>query len=512
MRRREFLAVGVGAALVVPARAPAIIASDRLRPAMPYGVMTGDPLADRAMLWSAADRPARMMVEWSTDPRLRGAHRREGSLATAANGLTARLDLTGLPRDRDVFYRVAFADPDDPRRISDWTTGRLRMPGTVTRPFRFTFAGDEAGQGFGINPDIGGYRLYEAMRKKRPDVFIHQGDQIYADGPLKPKVALPNGGVWRNIVTPAKDHVAETLDDFRGAYAYNLMDASKRRFLAEVPMIVQWDDHEVRNNWWPDKPLAGDTQMPALAARARQALGEFNPLRPLAGAAGIYRNFRFGPMLEVFVLDARSRRSANTRAGGPQRNSDDMFGRAQMAWLEDALARSTATWKLIASDIPLSLTVPDLNKNVAKGGIEGLADGADDAPGGREPELARLLSFLRRRNIRNTVWISADVHYAAAIRYDPGHARFADFDPFWEFVAGPINAGTGTSAGNPLDPTFGPALVYDSVPATPDDPSPLGGNQFFGMGEVDPTTGSLTMSIHDLNGVERFRTILERDA
>ena len=50
------------------------------------------------------------------------------------------------------------------------------------------------------------------------------------------------------------------------------------------------------------------------------------------------------------------------------------------------------------------------------------------------------------------------------------------------------------------------------VPAAPEDRSPRGGNQFFGMGEVDPASGALTMSIHDLNGVERFRTILERDA
>ncbi|WP_218838847.1 alkaline phosphatase D family protein [Sphingomonas guangdongensis] len=493
----------------MPMRAPAIVAPDRLRPRLPLGVMSGDPLGDRAMLWSAADQRARMVVEWSTDPSFRNRERRTGSLATPATGLTARLDLTGLPAGREVFYRVAFADPDDSRRVSDWTPGRLRMTHQSERSVRFTFAGDEAGQGFGINPDLGGYRLYEAMRQKQPDFFIHQGDQIYADGPLKPEVALAGGGVWRNLVTPAKDHVAETLEDFRGAYAYNLQDAHKRRFLAEVPMLVQWDDHEVRNNWWPDKPLAGATPMATLAANARRALLEYNPLRPMPGAAGIYRNFRPSPLIEVFMLDARSRRGANLLAGGPARRDGDMFGREQISWLEGALMRSTATWKVIASDIPLSLTVPDLNRDVAKGGIEGLADGAAGPPGGREPELARLLSFMRRHRIRNTVWLSADVHYAAAIRYEPGRAAFADFDPFWEFVAGPINAGTGTSAGNPLDPTFGPALVYDSMPSAPIDSSPRGGNQFFGMGEVDPVTGVLTMSIHDLNGSERFRMPIE---
>jgi len=101
-------------------------------------------------------------------------------------------------------------------------------------------------------------KCYETMRSVEPAFFIHSGDTIYADGPLEAEKEMPNGEIWKNIVTEEKSKVAETLQEFRGQYAYNLMDENLRRFNAEVPMFAQWDDHEVTNNWFPIEDLAGD--------------------------------------------------------------------------------------------------------------------------------------------------------------------------------------------------------------------------------------------------------------
>ena len=60
------------------------------------------------------------------------------------------------------------------------------------------------------------------------------------------------------------------------------------------------------------------------------------------------------------------------------------------------------------------------------------------------------------------VWLTADVHYCAAHYYNPAKAAFRDFDPFWEFVAGPLNAGT--FGPNVLDGTFGPQVVFSKAP------------------------------------------------
>ena len=53
-----------------------------------------------------------------------------------------------------------------------------------------------------------------------------------------------------------KSKVAETLTEFRGNYKYNLLDENVKQFNAEVPILAQWDDHEVTNNWYPGEILS----------------------------------------------------------------------------------------------------------------------------------------------------------------------------------------------------------------------------------------------------------------
>lgn len=251
--RRRLIQVA-GAGLLLPGLAPAVIASGKDRPKMVDGVQSGDLLGDRAMVWSRTDRPARMVVEWDTRSLFSNPRKFVSPLADARTDFTARVELGGLPTDQAIFYRVYFEDAQTGVRSKPWF-GHLRSVPQTRRDIRFVWSGDTVGQGFGINPDIGGMRIYEAMRRRLPDFFIHSGDTIYADGPVPAQLTTENGRVWRNITTEAKSKVAETLDEYRGNYRYNLLDENVRRFNAEVPQIWQWDDHEVVNNWSPSKVL-----------------------------------------------------------------------------------------------------------------------------------------------------------------------------------------------------------------------------------------------------------------
>ena len=497
--------------------APAVVTSDSQRPQIPYGVMSGDPAGGRVILWSKTDRPARMLVEVATREDFRDARRVAGPAALPTTDYTARIDLGGLPAGAEIFYRATFQDLSDPTTSSAPAAGRLRMPGSARRTVTFAYSGDEAGQGWGINSEWGGYRLYETMRRHAPDFFIHSGDQIYADGPIKAEVKTDDGKIWQNLVTEGKAKVAETLKEFRANFAYNLLDENKRRFAAEVPFLVQWDDHETRNNWYPGQTIGIDAykvkSASLLSAYARQAMFEYNPMR-LSGedAERVYRKISYGPMLDIFMLDERSYRGPNSPNRQAVPGSDAAFlGPTQLAWLKRGLLESTATWKLIASDMPIGIVVPDANPDVPKGHFEAWANADNGPPSGRELEIASLLSFIKNSAIRNIVWVTADVHYAAALRYAPGRAAFTEFDPFWEFVAGPINAGT--FGPGDMDLTFGPETKFLGIPAEmKQNRSPFDGLQFYGIGRIDGDTPVLTMSLHDIEGKRLYAVDLEPQA
>lgn len=492
-----------------PGAAPAVISSDRLRPELPSGIQSGDVTSSRAVVWSRSDRPARLWVEWATNDRFSDARTVRGPAALEQGAFTAALDLRDLPAGEQIVYRARFESLAHPGTWSEPLVGRFRTPPAADappgRPIRLAFSADEVGQGWGIDRDRGGLRIFEALRRAEPDLFVHSGDVIYADQPLEPEVELDDGTIWRNVVTEAKSKVAETLDEFRGNFAYNLMDEHARAFNAAVPLVVQWDDHEVLNNWFPGLIVEDEryTERSAslLAARGRQAFFEFVPIRRHPDEhERIYRRLSYGPLLDVFVLDLRSYRGPNTPNRQAERTSEAaLMGADQLAWLEEGLRSSRATWKVIASDLPIGLVVPDWPRDGQRT-YEAWANADGGEPLGRELELMHLLRFMKREGVRNTVWITADVHYAAAHHYSPERASgFTDFDPFWEFVAGPMHAGT--FGPNALDDTFGPEVRFSAIGdgVEPNRP-PSEGLQFFGTLDIDPASRVLTGAIHDIEG------------
>ncbi|MEV4459384.1 alkaline phosphatase D family protein [Microbispora sp. NPDC049633] len=503
---RAGIALGGGLAVspvlgAVPARAtasaPAYVVSGR--PELSHGVQSGDATVDSAVVWGRADRPGRLVVEYGTRPDLRNAETVRGPWLTPDTDLTGRVRLRGLPAGRRIHYRVRVEN--ERGAAGEAVSGSL-----VTAPrenqradVRFVWSGDIVGQGWGINPDIGGMTIFEEMRRLGPDFFLCSGDTVYSDGPLSATVTLPDGRVWRNVTTAEKSKVAETLAEYRGQFAYNLLDANYRAFAAEVAQINQWDDHEVRNNWYPGQILDDarytEKNVDVLAARARQAFHEWVPI----GDDRVYRTLSYGRHLDVFVLDMRTYKDPNddNRYADPRRG---LLGDRQRRWLIDGLSRSRATWKVIAADLPLGLVVPD-----GATAQEGVAQGDAGAPLGRELEFAEVLRTAQRRGVRGIVFVTADVHYTAAHHYDPARAAFKDFDPFWEFVSGPLNAGA--FGPNVLDGTFGPRAEFVHAPPQAN-ASPMEGFQHFGEIEIDGPSGDLTVRLRDARSAVLWSTTL----
>ena len=504
MRRRDFLKLA-GAA----AGFPSIVRAQSSQPGLPCGVSAGDVGGGRAVIWSRSDRASRMFVEYSTTERFADPRRVRGPAAIDSSDFTSRIVLTDLPPGQRIFYRVLYQDLSDLRTWSEPANGSFTTPSATPRDVRIAWSADTVGQGWGINRDWGGLRLYETMRRAQPDVFVNVGDTIYADGPVLPEVKLDDGSIWKNVVTEAKSKVAESLNDYRGCYQYNFIDDHLRRFNADVSQVVMWDDHEVRDNWYWERRNDHDAKfteksVAVLAARARQAFFEYNPL-PLSGddPERIYRSIPMGPLVDLFALDMRTFKGANT--GNRQATLDAssaVLGPAQLQWLKDGLKRSTATWKVIAADLPIGLIVTD-----GKEHYEAVANNEPGAPLGRELEIADLLRYLKQQRIRNVVWITADVHYCAAHEYHPTRATFSDFNPFWEFVAGPLNAGT--FGPGRLDATFGPEAKFVGIPTgMKANRPPSDGFQFFGTVTAAAKTRALTVRLHNLAGEVIFSTEL----
>jgi alkaline phosphatase D len=511
LTRRQFgrgLASTTGLTLLGGVSAPYISRAND-RPLVTHGVQSGDVGMDSGVVWARTDRPARMQIEIATTDSFRDVRQGVFVDALPESDFTAKALIEDLPAGQDIFYRVRFMDHSQPAILSEPAVGRFRTAPADRRSVSFVWGGDVCGQGWGIDESRGGLRTFATMHRNRPDFFVHSGDTIYADHPLQAEVKLADGSVWKNIVTEAKSKPAETLAEFRGNYKYNLTDKNLLAMNAEVPIFAQWDDHEVTNNWWPHEQIGRaehqrrkyvEKNMLVMAARATRAFHEYLPIRStLAEVNRVYRKLSYGPLLDVVMLDTRSYRGPNAEnleeTYGP---SAYFFGPQQVAWLKRTLAASRAEWKVIACDIPLA--IPRTYDVDRRWGHEGNAQGDHGAPRGREHEVADILSFIKRERIRNTIWVTADVHFAAANHFDPNKAAFQDFEPFWEFIAGPLSAITGRPPAR-LDGSFGGEIVFaKGAPAGVNiNHGPSYGMQFFGHVAIDGATGVMTVTLKDMH-------------
>jgi alkaline phosphatase D len=442
----------------------------------------------------------------------------KGEWATPETDLTARVQLTGLPPGRPYDARVWFESPGGSRSAP--TRLSFRTAPIHAAAQSVVWSADTCGQGWGIDQARGGLSTYRTMLKLQPDLFVHAGDTIYADEPMVETVELDDGSTWHNELTDAVTKVAETLDEFRGRHQYPLLDDNVRAFHAQVPTISMWDDHETCNNWWPGEVITDwrydERRADVLATRGRRAWQEYQPVpvRRLVPADGdgfvpsrIYRKVPRGQHLDLFCLDMRSWRGPNgdtDPAVARDRLPAGLLGREQEEWLKESLRTSTATWKVIVADMPLSAPTNHSDD------LDGYANGDDGRPLGREPELGRILSSIKANGVRNVVVVTADVHYTAAHHYSPERATYTDFDPFWEFISGPVASSPFWTKDSELDRTFGPKVVFSQGESEVGrlDIAPKPENQYFGHLGI-AATGELTVTLYDGAGTALWKRTLE---
>ncbi len=489
---------------------PAAAALPPSRIDVSHGVASGDLTATSAVVWArASDGPAQMHVEYDTDLAFGQPSRVDSApgVADAASDYTASVPLADLAPDTRYHYRVWFSNGGGqagPPAVGP-TEGSFRTapaPGS-SRPIAFTVAGDIAGQQYCRRPEEG-YAFFRAMEVLGPDFLIGNGDMIYADtacplaGPVTPVVPdwtnIP--GDFPSIADPAVDwtdaeRVREIYDEH---WRYNREDPYHQRFLRSAPIYAQWDDHEVINDFgagWEFWNQANRDRpgFPTLVENGRDAFFDWNPIaRDPEDPNRIYRSFDWGAEMDLFLLDARSYRTRNDREGVPP-GEETLLGTEQLAWLEQGLLESEATWKIVSTDVPHSIPT---GSNAAEFGRDAFATGTDpEVPTetGFETELGDLLTFLDANDVENVVFVVMDVHFAMTLRYELDADGDGDQLVFHELISGPNNA-IAVPPPTP-DPTFNPTVLYQE------------GNLFnFQYVRLEPDTDGTTHLIADIRDVD----------
>jgi len=430
-----------------------------------HGVASGDVQSTSARIWARGGENSLMCVEYSADPEFAVVQRAAPQPVTSATDFTGLVSLEKLQPATRYYYRVWFAGPKkgDPATEAVAGTFVTAAAADQARDVSFVWGADLGGQNNCRHP-VDGYPIFATLLAFQPDFFLFEGDTIYADNRC---TSPPNA--------PGGDFIATTLPDYRRKYRYNREDVWHQELLKATSVYAIWDDHEVVNDFsGPFQPL-----MPI----GRQAFFEYWPVLRLDEPGRLYRHFRWGRDMELFIVDTRQYRSRNSNPDGPDKT---MLGAEQLQWLKDSLRLTTATWKVIATGAPIS--VPGGSAAARDTWARGTQAGEVT---GFERELLDIVQHILANDIRNVVWVATDVHHARVLAHDPDRDGTTDFH---EIISGPLSA----SRGNPgaLSPTLNPTSLY-------------GGGGFFNFGWVyiDSVTQDFYVAIIEGDGSVRYITV-----
>ncbi|MFF4886336.1 alkaline phosphatase D family protein [Streptomyces nigra] len=391
-------------------------------PAFLHGVASGDPLPDGVLLWTRVTPTPDAVpgsgigpdveVSWTValDKAFMNVVAKGSTTATAASDHTVKADIRGLSPVTDYWFRFSAGGTDSP-------AARTR-----TAP-----AADAAVTNlrFGVvscaNWEAGYFSAYRHLAARGDlDAWLHLGDYIYEYG-------TGDYGTRGKVVRPhSPAHEIVTLADYRVRHATYKTDPDLQALHTKAPVIAIWDDHEFANDTWSggaeNHTEGAEGAWTARQAAAKQAYFEWMPVRP-AIAGTTYRRLRFGKLVDLSLLDLRSFRSQQVSVGNGEVDDPDrtLTGRAQLDWLKAGLKSSDTTWRLVGNSVMISPFAigslsADLLKPLAKLlGLpqEGLALNPDQWDGYTD-DRRELLAHLRSNAIRNTVFLTGDIHMAWA--------------------------------------------------------------------------------------------------
>ena len=375
-----------------------------------HGVASGDPLTDRVILWTritpyTADGleatpdqyPAVMNYRWlvAEDPQLTSIVLEGEGETTPDRDFTVKVDAAGLQPGTTYYYRF-----ESQGWASD--TGRTKtLPVGHVERLRIAFTSCSNWEG-------GYFNAYGALAKRDDlDVVLHLGDYIYEYG---------TGGYGSNGDKRQHEpaHEIVTLDDYRTRHAQYKTDEYLQEAHRQNAFITVWDDHESANDSYAEgaenHTEGAEGNWFDRRSVAIRAYFEWMPIREQGvqdpyGDDLIYRDFRFGDLIDLLMLDtrlySRTEQSVIGDLGTLLDPNHTLLGEQQEQWLFDKLSASQAdgtTWRVLGQQVMMA--------QLAAGGIGFNMDQWDGYPLARE----RLFDHIISNNIDNFVVLTGDIH------------------------------------------------------------------------------------------------------
>jgi alkaline phosphatase D len=346
-------------------------------PKFAFGVASGDPLADRVILWThakATDSNATIPLTWqvATDAAFINIVASGRVDATESNGFTAKVDATGLNAGTDYFYRFI----GDQNTFSPAGITRTLPAASATSVKFAVFSCSLYSEGF--------FNAYDAAAKSDAQFALHLGDYIYEYGAGVNQYGNTNAAALGRVAVPATDIVS--LADYRARYAQYRSDPNLQAVHAKMPFITVWDDHEFANNAYvggaENHKVATQGDWNQRKAIASKAYHEWLPIRTPdpANLLKIYRSFDFGNLFSLHMLDTRIEgrdqqydsfgdadggigryiTAITPNAGGVTTDSArKMISSTQQTWLASQMNASRATWQIVGNqDIMAKMWIP----------------------------------------------------------------------------------------------------------------------------------------------------------
>lgn len=441
INRRDFLRSSGVALLTTPFFLTGMAEQSELKPgctteidpnADPYSVFdlsvaSGDPSSQGVILWThirPEERQADLALAFEvandaafSEIVMSGVV--PADQLTEVSDFTVKLDLDGhLQANRTYYYRFIYGSV-----VS--RTGRCRTlpePGSGLDSVEFgVVTCQDYSNGF--------YGAFSHLAEEDIHFVICLGDFIY-------ETQVTDSQFARNILLPSAGSAALTLEDYRYLYRTYRSDKSLQAAMERHTWMVIWDDHETANDcYWdqvrdtlgaPDHPFTVDPMygndanlLRQLRMDAMTAWAEYIPARLNINHQAthpheffdIYREFKFGDLVNLVMTDDRSYRSSHpcgeetlgqryaSLGCAEQRDADrTMLGEAQRDWFLDRMTQSTQIWNLWANQVLLAkLDLGKLHVNL-------------DAWDGYEFERYQLMTALKSEGVHNLITLTGDLH------------------------------------------------------------------------------------------------------